>query len=357
MLLPNRNGSSVDYRYGFNGMEKDDELKGIGNSYDFGARMYDPRVGRWFAIDRYDEYFPQISPYAYSLNSPLMFTDKNGDFPWLPFVKGAMIAAFSEITFQMIDYMILQGDFNFNAALKNLDMTDIFIEAGKGGLLGYAPFSKYTATKISRLFKGKYRAYTFYLMKESIIVVQDVITDVSKDYLNGKQIDVVDILGKTLGNKMVGEIMSSTPLVPKALKKTGRKITKKLDKAVRITKKVQKLEKKLKKAIKNGNKKKADRLMDRIHTKAQKIDKLESQATTMLAGEYGNSGWAESFKGEFTSRAKQTVKKYVEKNASKIVLTVEGLLTTDDEGFNEAIEVFEPVNSIKRGETIEKDKN
>jgi len=39
------------YRRGFNGMEKDDEFKGKGNSYDFGARMYDPRVGRWLTID------------------------------------------------------------------------------------------------------------------------------------------------------------------------------------------------------------------------------------------------------------------------------------------------------------------
>ncbi len=31
------------YRYGFNGMEKDDEISGSGNSYDFGARTYDPR--------------------------------------------------------------------------------------------------------------------------------------------------------------------------------------------------------------------------------------------------------------------------------------------------------------------------
>ncbi len=45
MVMPNRNGSSDSYRYGFNGMEKDDEIKGNGNSYDFGARIYDPRVG------------------------------------------------------------------------------------------------------------------------------------------------------------------------------------------------------------------------------------------------------------------------------------------------------------------------
>ncbi len=40
--MPRRTLTSPDYRYGFNGMEKDDELKGNGNSYDFGARIYDP---------------------------------------------------------------------------------------------------------------------------------------------------------------------------------------------------------------------------------------------------------------------------------------------------------------------------
>lgn len=41
-LVPNRHGSSGSYRYGFNGKEKDDEIKGEGNSIDFGSRMYDP---------------------------------------------------------------------------------------------------------------------------------------------------------------------------------------------------------------------------------------------------------------------------------------------------------------------------
>ena len=37
--LKNRDFSSEKYRYGFNGMEKDDEVKGENNSYDFGARL------------------------------------------------------------------------------------------------------------------------------------------------------------------------------------------------------------------------------------------------------------------------------------------------------------------------------
>ncbi|MFH6996056.1 hypothetical protein [Flavobacterium sp. FlaQc-48] len=35
MLVPTRHGSSDSYRYGFQGQEKDDELKGEGNSLNY----------------------------------------------------------------------------------------------------------------------------------------------------------------------------------------------------------------------------------------------------------------------------------------------------------------------------------
>ena len=53
---------SNSYRYGFNGMEKDDEVKGSGNSYDFGARMYDSRLGRWLSIDALSHVYVDVSP-------------------------------------------------------------------------------------------------------------------------------------------------------------------------------------------------------------------------------------------------------------------------------------------------------
>ena len=77
-LIPNRLGSSNKYRYGFNGKEKDDELKGGGNSYDFGARMYDPRIGRWFARDFLAIKYPSYSPYVFSIDSPLNVIDPDG---------------------------------------------------------------------------------------------------------------------------------------------------------------------------------------------------------------------------------------------------------------------------------------
>jgi hypothetical protein len=49
--LDGRTVSSWEYRYGYQGSEKDDELKGGGNSYTTFFRQLDPRVGRWFSID------------------------------------------------------------------------------------------------------------------------------------------------------------------------------------------------------------------------------------------------------------------------------------------------------------------
>ncbi|WP_186279922.1 RHS repeat-associated core domain-containing protein [Fluviicola chungangensis] len=71
------------YRYGFNSMEKDDELKGEGNSYDFGARLYDPRVGRWLSIDPQTSKQPSFSPYKAFLNSPIIFKDPDGEDEYL----------------------------------------------------------------------------------------------------------------------------------------------------------------------------------------------------------------------------------------------------------------------------------
>jgi RHS repeat-associated protein len=67
-LVPNRHGSTADYRYGFQGQEKDDEIKGEGNSLNYTFRMHDPRVGRFFARDPLSSKFPWNSPYAFSEN-------------------------------------------------------------------------------------------------------------------------------------------------------------------------------------------------------------------------------------------------------------------------------------------------
>ncbi len=69
------------YRFGFNGMEKDDEVKGNGNSLDFGARIYDPRIGRWLSTDPLQAKYPSLSPYNISFNNPIQYMDPDGRDP------------------------------------------------------------------------------------------------------------------------------------------------------------------------------------------------------------------------------------------------------------------------------------
>jgi RHS repeat-associated protein len=77
--LDGRTIENDSYRRGFNGMEKDDEVRGLGNSYDFGARMYDSRVGRWLSVDPLVSKYPDLSPYNFVGNSPIVFIDPNGE--------------------------------------------------------------------------------------------------------------------------------------------------------------------------------------------------------------------------------------------------------------------------------------
>ncbi len=91
MMMPGRKYNSGKYRYGFNGKENDNEVKGEGNSIDFGARVYDPRVGRFLSLDPFSQVFPGNSPYCYSANNPLLFIENNGEAPGLPPLFDAII--------------------------------------------------------------------------------------------------------------------------------------------------------------------------------------------------------------------------------------------------------------------------
>ncbi|WP_353779233.1 RHS repeat-associated core domain-containing protein [Winogradskyella sp. 3972H.M.0a.05] len=83
MLIPKRHGATDCYRYGFQGQEKDDEIKGEGNSLNFTFRMYDPRLGRFMSHDPLFKSFPWNSPYTISENRLIEGIDlEGGEFQW-----------------------------------------------------------------------------------------------------------------------------------------------------------------------------------------------------------------------------------------------------------------------------------
>jgi RHS repeat-associated protein len=79
MLMPGRSFSDSGlYRYGFNGKENDVEVKGDGAQYDYGFKIYDPRIGKFLSVDPLTKSFPTLTPYQFSNNTPIASADLDG---------------------------------------------------------------------------------------------------------------------------------------------------------------------------------------------------------------------------------------------------------------------------------------
>ncbi len=76
--------SGSGYRYGFNGKENDNEVKGEGNQQDYGMRIYDPRLGRFLSVDPLTKEYPWYTPYQFAGNTPIQAVDLDGAEPTYP---------------------------------------------------------------------------------------------------------------------------------------------------------------------------------------------------------------------------------------------------------------------------------
>ena len=79
-MMPGRRFEQINsaYRYGFNGKEKDNDIEGQGNIYDYGFRVYNPRLGKFLSVDPLGGKFPYYTPYQYAGNRPIELIDIDG---------------------------------------------------------------------------------------------------------------------------------------------------------------------------------------------------------------------------------------------------------------------------------------
>jgi RHS repeat-associated protein len=96
-----------NYRYGFNGKENDNDVKGEGNQVDYGMRMYDPRLGRFLSLDPLQNKFPFSSPYTYVLNNPIINIDIDGE--------------------EVLWFQPLTTSMGFKKLIKNLNKNDVYL--------------------------------------------------------------------------------------------------------------------------------------------------------------------------------------------------------------------------------------
>ena len=78
MDIPVSTATTPDNRYKYNDKELETEMSL--NEYDYGARFYDPIIGRWTTLDPLSEKDRPRTPYNYAFNNPLIIIDPNGMF-------------------------------------------------------------------------------------------------------------------------------------------------------------------------------------------------------------------------------------------------------------------------------------
>lgn len=181
MAMPGRKYSqpNTKYRYGFNGKENDkDAGEGI---QDYGMRIYDGRLGKFFSVDPFTKKYPELTPYQFATNSPISGIDLDG--------------------LEYYFYVFLDADKNGNSMLKLAASQDIlgYIPQTFLGLIDWTYEYKASEHGIQAnfvLYNGEWKLIPEKYLNQSL-------TTLTKKELNSftslEQIEAIVNLAKTIG--------------------------------------------------------------------------------------------------------------------------------------------------------------
>ncbi len=157
------------YRFGFNGKENDREWGSGGLVQDFGARLYNPALGRWMARDPLEHKYPGLNPYNFVANTPLNAIDPDGRLIIL--INGLRMNGMSPRLDQLRDspdYGIFNYDhFGYwsgkNHAGANTDLAQMFMDRiGDQNVAFTSGSSDFQSQASQRFVEGEFKADLFH---------------------------------------------------------------------------------------------------------------------------------------------------------------------------------------------------
>ena len=125
MQMPGRTylaSGSLNYRYGFNGKENDNEVEGVGNQIDYGMRVYDPRIGKFLSVDPLTPRFPWYTPYQYAGNKPISNVDLDGmeELNVIKrFLNFTVDMAHAPVTYKGVNGIVWRSTYNLHGYAQN----------------------------------------------------------------------------------------------------------------------------------------------------------------------------------------------------------------------------------------------
>ncbi|MCW3071096.1 MAG: hypothetical protein JWO44_986, partial [Bacteroidetes bacterium] len=192
--LSGRGFTLSSYRYGFNGKENDNEVKGEGNQQDYGMRVYDTRLGRFLSVDPMTSSYPCLSPYAYAENDVIRCVDLDG-------LEKDVKVYYSNAK---------------NAQLAKLDAGDLDWIVAKN-IIAYTKWPDNGIFQIYHLKSGSYATYSYTYNGKTYT---STITGIDKAYENAQQQKNAEILRTEKfieGVKTLGLLFTTEFVMPKVL--------------------------------------------------------------------------------------------------------------------------------------------
>jgi RHS repeat-associated protein len=193
--------------------------------YDYGARFYDPALGRFHTVDPLAEDYYNLSPYGYCAGNPIAYRDENGE--WINLVVGAIVGAATDYALQVATNYV-EGKTGMQA------WTDV-----KGGSIAVSAAAGATgvgiASKVSKVIKVAELARTTQIaVKVGSEVVTDAAASAANQLVTDGKVDIKDVAIDVAAGQLVGNTVSKAVHNKAQASETAKVLHNQADRAQRV---------------------------------------------------------------------------------------------------------------------------